>query len=159
VELGLTVQYTGTGFLIDTQGAILTNNHVTVHWKNAGDYQYILAAGYEPDLVLFQAFFPNQPEPFALTVLNRSQHDDIALLHANLGEARIPALRCASDSGELQMGETVMVIGYPTGFDAMLARIDHEKMEAILGEEGLTFADSGYPVCVQESSLTSHSWQ
>lgn len=146
----LTVQYTGTGFLIDSNGYILTNCHITTPWKNAGDYQHVLAAGYEPELILFQAFFPDQPKPFELTVLNRSEHNDVALLHANLGSAQIPVLSCATDSEDLKIGETVMVIGYPTGFDALLARLDNKRMESILGADGLTFAEMGRKMSEQK---------
>lgn len=145
-----TVQYTGTGFLIDSGGHILTNSHITTPWKNANDYQHVLAAGYEPELILFQAFFPDQPTPFELTVLNRSEQNDVALLHANLGSAQIPVLDCATDSEDLKIGETVIVIGYPTGFDALLARLDNQQMESILGVDGLTFEEMGHKMSQQK---------
>lgn len=140
----LVVQYTGTGFLIDANGYILTNRHVTVPWESSDDYQHVLAAGYEPQRVLFRAFFPDQTEPFELELISASEQNDLALLQTDLRSQPIPVLDCVDNPEDLKMGQTVLVIGYPTGFDAMLARLSPEQMEAILGSEGLTFKQMGY---------------
>ena len=111
---------------------------------NNDDYQHVLAAGYEPQRVLFRAFFPDQIEPFELELINESEQNDLALLRTDLKSQDIPVLDCVDNPEDLKMGQTVLVIGYPTGFDAMLARLSPEQIDAILGKDGLTFKQMGY---------------
>lgn len=136
----LAVQYTGTGFLIDSRGYLLTNQHVTSPWETADDYQHILAAGYEPRLRMFRAFFPGQAQPFDLRVVKRSGEIDVALLQVDLNGADIPVLPCEPEPDGLKAGQTVIVLGYPTGFDVLLARMSEQELTEIIGGEGDTFS-------------------
>lgn len=135
----LTVQYTGTGFLISAQGYILTNEHVTAPWEISPDYKHVLAAGYQPRLRLFRAFFPSQPDPFDLRVVSCSQEKDVAMLHANLEGADLPVLPCETSPQSLKVGQTVIVLGYPTGFDVLLARMSEDELTEIVGPDGASF--------------------
>ncbi|MCH9023174.1 MAG: trypsin-like peptidase domain-containing protein [Planctomycetes bacterium] len=136
----LKVQYTGTGFLIDKDGTIVTNRHVTEPWTISKTYQHLISAGYRAEHTLFRAFFPGQAKPFKLTVVRRSKHEDVALLRVKLGQARIPVLVCETDPDQLKVGQTVIVVGYPTGFDVLLARMSETELDAIVGTGEITFS-------------------
>ncbi len=137
----LVVQYSGTGFLIDRRGYIATNRHVTEPWRFSGEYQAILQAGYKPQMLLFRAFFPGQAHPFDLTVKAVDEEEDIAILHSRLGGSTVPVLPCAGEQDDLKVGQTVIVLGYPTGFDLLLARMKKSELNWIVGSGGATFEE------------------
>jgi S1-C subfamily serine protease len=137
----LVVQYSGTGFLIDQCGYIATNRHVTEPWRFSGEYQAILQAGYKPQMLLFRAFFPGQTHPFDLTVKAVDEEEDIAILHSRLGGGTVPVLPCAVEQDDLKVGQTVIVLGYPTGFDLLLARMKKSELDRIVGSGGVTFEE------------------
>jgi len=135
----LTVHYTGTGFLIDRRGHIFTNKHVTRPWEVSQEYRHILEAGYEGRLSMFRAFFPGRANPFDLHVLACSDQQDVALLYTDLKGTDIPPLPCAAEPTSLRAGETVMVLGYPTGFDLLLARLSEAELKALMPDNGISF--------------------
>ena len=137
----LVVQYSGTGFLIDQRGYIATNRHVTEPWRFSDEYQAVLRAGYEPQMLLFRAFFPGQTHPFDLTVKAVDKEEDIALLHSRLGDRVVPVLSCIGGPDDLKVGQTVIVLGYPTGFDLLLARLKRNELDRIIGAGGATFEE------------------
>lgn len=139
----LVVQYSGTGFLIDQRGYIATNRHVTEPWRFSDEYQAILQAGYKPQMLLFRAFFPGQAHPFNLTVKAVDKEEDIAILHSRLGGSAVPVLPCAGEPDNLKVGQTVIVLGYPTGFDLLLARMKRSELDRIVGSGGATFEEVG----------------
>jgi S1-C subfamily serine protease len=137
----LVVQYSGTGFLIDQRGYIATNRHVTEPWRFSDEYQAVLQAGYKPQMLLFRAFFPGQAHPFDLTVKAVDKEEDIAILHSRLGGSAVPVLPCAGEPDDLKVGQTVIVLGYPTGFDLLLARMKRSELDRIVGNGGATFEE------------------
>ena len=134
----LTVEYSATGFLVERRGYILTNRHVAAPWTVSREYRHILEAGYEGRLTVLRAYFPHQERGFDARVARLSEAgDDVAVLRAELGEAAIPVLPCAAGPGAIRAGETVIVLGYPAGFDAVLARLEPGRLEQLLpGGEG-----------------------
>jgi serine protease Do len=145
----LLVQYTGTGFLVDERGFIVTNKHVTAPWDCTAEYQHVIQAGYAPRLLMFRAFFPYQKQSFALEVVRTSEVDDVALLKCDPGQVKLRPLPCDAESGSLSTGDTVIVLGYPTGFDLLLARMSQSQLNKIAGPEGITFAQMGLNVAEQ----------
>lgn len=132
-------QFTGTGFLIDKRGFVVTNSHVTTPWKHAPQYQHVIQAGYEPRLLMFRAYFPDRQNWFSLKVAGLSPHDDVAILRCDIGDADLKPLPCQQDSKGLKAGQTVVILGYPTGFDLLLARMSPERLDRIIGDGGITF--------------------
>ncbi|MBN2210680.1 MAG: trypsin-like peptidase domain-containing protein [Sedimentisphaerales bacterium] len=133
------VHYTGSGFLIDAEGYIATNKHVASPWTAGNQWEYLLAAGYEPRRCLLRAFFPGQVEAVGLTIAAEAENDDITLLRAQSLPPSVPVLTCAADHQVVRVGQTVILLGYPTGFDGLLARLDDDELAAIIGTEGLSF--------------------
>ena len=146
----LQVPYTGTGFLVDGRGYLLTNKHVTEPWLISREYRQVLDAGYRGKLSVFRAFFGGFPEPFEVQVAKVSDVEDVALLRAELKGREIPVLPCEQDPHRLKAGQTVIVLGYPTGFDVLLAQLRSggtkaytEDYGSTLEEIALTMAERG----------------
>jgi S1-C subfamily serine protease len=132
-------QFTGTGFLIDQRGYVVTNRHVTNPWNFTDEYQHIIAAGYEPQLVMFRAFFPQHNNWFPLEVAILSPDNDIAILQCDISQTNLKPLPCHRGTDGLKVGQTVVVLGYPTGFDLLLARMSQTQLDQILGTDGISF--------------------
>ncbi len=133
----LKVAFTATGFLADQKGFILTNKHVTTPWRVARDYQHVLEAGYQGRLSMLRAFFANQPDPFDLKLVTQSETEDVAVLSCDIGPANIPALPCLENPDQLRAGQRVIILGYPTGFEALLARLGHDELDEIAGDKDI----------------------
>ena len=144
------VPYTGTGFLVDGRGYLLTNKHVTEPWLISREYRQVLDAGYQGKLSVFRAFFGGFPNPFEVRVAKVSDLEDVALLQADLNGREIPVLPCELDPHRLKAGQTVIVLGYPTGFDVLLAQLRSggakayaEDCGGTLEEIAMTMAQQG----------------
>jgi serine protease Do len=85
----------GSGFIISTDGYVLTNNHVV---EGA-------------DSVLVRM---NDRREFEAEVIGRDPRSDIALLRIDASD--LPTLELAED-GDLEVGEWVLAIGSPFGLD------------------------------------------
>ncbi len=133
----LKVQYTASGFLVHRQGYILTNKHVTQPWGISSEYRHVLQAGYKGRLSIFRAYFPGCKFPVDLQVRLISETQDVALLKAEFIESQIPVLPCALEQDSLKAGQSVIVLGYPTGFDMLLARLGQDQLGEVLGPGGV----------------------
>lgn len=87
----------GTGFIFEKSGYILTNEHVV----DGADEIYVTVQGYD--------------EPFKAELLGNSYDLDLAALKIK-GDQDFPTLPIGS-SDELQVGDWVVAIGNPYGFD------------------------------------------
>jgi serine protease Do len=87
----------GSGFIIDTDGSILTNNHVV---ENA---QKILVK-------------LSDEQEYEAKVVGRDPKTDIAVIKINTKTGLVPA--SLGDSDNLEVGEWVMAIGNPFGLDS-----------------------------------------
>ncbi|MGA2873682.1 MAG: trypsin-like peptidase domain-containing protein [Candidatus Dormibacteria bacterium] len=86
----------GSGIIFNAQGDIVTNNHVADGYKS---FEVTLADGKE---------YPG-------TLVNNFAPDDLAVIHINATGLQ-PAT--FGDSSELQVGDIVMAIGNPLGFQS-----------------------------------------
>lgn len=88
---------TGSGFVLDRQGHVITNNHVVAGAADGGRIEVIDQDG----------------ERFEATVVGRSPVYDIAVLHAPNAQSLEPA--SLGSSRRLLVGESVVAIGSPLG--------------------------------------------
>ena len=130
-----TVDYYGTGFLVDRDGRILTNRHVAEPWWNDETADRLATAGYKPRFVTFRAFFPNQQDPFDLVMERKSESMDLAVLRVDLRGQKVPVLPL-DRSGTAVAGQPMMVMGYPTGLEAILAKAESGVVKQILETQG-----------------------
>jgi S1-C subfamily serine protease len=131
------IEYTGTGFLVD-DGIISTNKHVVRPWASDNIAQLILqqGGGLRPQLDSLVAFFPSIQTPFKLKEVAVSQRYDIGLCSFDQGDAAIPVVPLSAEDPRSIIGEPVVLLGYPTGVDGLLQRIDENEKREILKLNG-----------------------
>jgi serine protease Do len=113
--------FSGTGFLVSSDGAIVTNRHVAQPWSSDPEAQLIMSRGYRPVLTRLIAYFPGQSKQVRLRVGRVATHDDAAIVVAHPDPAFPPPLPFAADD-DSEPGERVSLIGYPAGVRAIVAR-------------------------------------
>jgi S1-C subfamily serine protease len=131
-----TVDYYGTGFLVEGGGLVLTNRHVAEPWWNDAAAEGFEAQGFQPRSVRLRAFFPHQGEAFAMSTDRVSDAADLALLRVALGGRTIPVLPLERERARAVPGQPVVVVGYPTGLEAILAKAESGVVKAILESHG-----------------------
>ena len=111
----------GSGFVV-ANGVIATNRHVLQPWFDDDEDEAEIARGYTPKLEKLVAFFPDRPIPIELTDVSVSRTHDLAIAHfAPTAEtANLRPLPLATEAAV--PGEAVVVVGYPMGVTAMLAK-------------------------------------
>jgi len=92
----------GSGFIINEGGEIVTNYHVIT---GSHDITVTLSGG-------------NDHTEYKATVLGTSHRDDLALLKID-AKRKLPVVRLG-DSNNLEVGQKVLAIGNPFGFDGTL---------------------------------------
>jgi hypothetical protein len=131
-----TVDYYGTGFLVDGRGLVLTNRHLAEPWWNDSGAEAMQKAGYRPGITRLRVFFPSQKQPFDAHVERRSEKVDLALLRVNLRGSRIPTLPLDRSKRGAVAGQPVVVLGYPAGLEAILAKTDSNVVKQVLDSYG-----------------------
>ena len=111
----------GSGFIIDTNGTILTNYHVV---GNADKISVTLADGKKYDA----------------KVIGRDQKSDIAVIKVDAGR-ELPAVSLG-DSDRLEVGEWVIAIGNPFG-------LDHTVTSGIVSAKGRQIGAGPYDDFIQ----------
>jgi S1-C subfamily serine protease len=94
------VEGAGSGFVIDTRGYILTNYHVV---QEAQTIEVVLG----------------DQSRFSAKVVGADQRNDVALVKIDPKDKKLIALPLG-DSGSLQVGQKVLAIGNPFGFQSTL---------------------------------------
>jgi S1-C subfamily serine protease len=130
------LEYLGTGFLVDRRGLVLTNRHVAEPWWNDDEARHLAERGFHPRLTALRAFFPRQKEPFALTPGALGERADVAILRCDLRGLRLPALPLDRSGRGAVTGQPVLLVGFPAGIEAMLAKADAEVVRAVLESAG-----------------------
>jgi hypothetical protein len=128
----LETSYSGTGFLISSDGLILTNRHVAQPWWQDADAQRLVSSGYRPELKRLTAYFPGRTAGYRLTPLLTSRRADLAVLRARDGRD-LPVPLLLGGETAVAPGLQVFVIGYPSGVGAIIGRSGREKIERIPG--------------------------
>jgi S1-C subfamily serine protease len=129
-----TQEFFGTGFLVDRRGLLLTNRHVAEPWWNDATAERLRGEGMQPRFAVFRAFFPNEAEPFELSTERVSETVDLAVVRLELRERPIPVLALDVTGQGAIPGQPVVLLGYPTGLDALLAKTDGSVVRQILSE-------------------------
>jgi serine protease Do len=131
------IDYTGTGFVVE-QGVIATNKHVVQPWATDQMAEIILhqGGGLAPRLDTLEAFFPSRQSPFDLKVAATSPRYDVALCKFDQGEAALPVFPLSNEDPNSIIGEPVVLLGYPTGVDGLLQRIEETERRDILRTHG-----------------------
>ncbi len=130
------IDYFGTGFLVDRRGLLLTNRHVAEPWWNNTATASLVARGLRPRFLVLRAFFPREPEPFELEILGHAEAVDLSLASIDLRGRRIPVLPLDAGGRAAVAGQPVVVVGYPTGLEAILGKAEGPVVREILEASG-----------------------
>lgn len=131
-------EFVGTGFHVG-EGFILTNRHVAQPWlADERAASLTSSASGQPRLKKLMAFFPQNPQPFTLKYKQSAQRDDLAVCLIENKDLilNIPVLPLDRDFGAVTVGQAVVMMGYPSGPDRLLALLDDAEARSIQARYG-----------------------
>lgn len=135
----LEILLTGTGFVATPEGLVVTNRHVALPWEFDEAAAGIVGMGFEPRWNRFQAFATEDAQARPVEVVVASDDSDLAVVRM-LG-VRGAVTHVALAEAPPEPGEPVIVMGYPLGLRALMARSDEEFVAALQREGVSNFFD------------------
>jgi S1-C subfamily serine protease/DNA-binding NarL/FixJ family response regulator len=120
----------GTGFLVSDTGRILTNHHVAEPWWQNDEMKEMLDQGVEPVIAEMTAYFPGVANGIAVNTEKISSAADVAVVKGNVSGLGIKQI-ALGDGRSTVSGGPVVLLGYPTALDAILARAGSETLQSI----------------------------
>jgi len=131
------VNFTGTAFVFDAQGLLLTNRHVAVPWEDERSLPDMQALGLKPVMRRLIGYVAGAGEPIELKLLGTSKSYDLAVMRAADAARLGTPLRLAATPP--QPGDEVILLGYPTGMRALLARAGDKFVQDLGKRPGIDF--------------------
>jgi S1-C subfamily serine protease/DNA-binding NarL/FixJ family response regulator len=132
----LQVDVFGTGFLVRKDGRLITNHHVAEPWWNNEELKPLLEHGASAYVLSYSAYFPGSTQSYSAKIDRISQAADVATLRLEEPAPPKTALLDLDDRKEASIsGEPVVLIGYPTGIDGILARAGSDVAQSITGDK------------------------
>jgi len=128
------LEYLGSGFLAGDEGRVITNRHVAEPWWNNETVAPLLSRGLEPRFELLTVTFPGH-EPINVdpsTIRVSDLGVDLATFTVHV--QGVPVLPLSDrDPSELR-GQRLMLMGYPTGLSALIARADPDIVSEAIAD-------------------------
>jgi len=119
----LQIDVFGTGFLVRRDGRILTNHHVAEPWWSNDELKELLDHGAAAYVLSYKAYFPGGSEGISAKLDKISSSADVAVLKLEAPTPSNTTLLELDDRSDATIsGEPVVLIGYPTGIEGILAR-------------------------------------
>ncbi len=111
----------GTGFVV-ANGLIATNRHVVEPWFDDQEEQAEIRLGAMPRVEKLMAFFPGHSKAVELTDVKVSDSQDLAVAHFQPAPDEPEPRPVPLAATAAVPGDAVVVVGYPMGVTAMLAK-------------------------------------
>jgi S1-C subfamily serine protease len=111
----------GSGFVV-ANGVIATNRHVVQPWFDDDEDEAQIAKGYTPKLEKLVAFFPDLAQAIDLTDVAVSRTHDLAIARFAATPETVGLRPLPLAVEPAVPGDAVVVVGYPMGVTAMLAK-------------------------------------
>jgi len=128
----LQIDVFGTGFLVRRDGRIVTNHHVAEPWWSNDELKELLDHGAAAYVLSYKAYFPGSVEGISAKLEKISSSADVALLKLEAPTPPNATLLELDERIEASIsGEPVVLIGYPTGIEGILARAGTEVAQKI----------------------------
>lgn len=139
-------EFVGTGFYVG-KGFVLTNRHIAQPWL-ADERAQSLSTSVrgQPRLKKLMAYFPDQSQPISLKFKLAGQRDDLAVCSLDTKDVpqSIPVLPLENDADAVAVGKTVVMMGYPSGPDRLLALLEDSESRGIQQRYGSLDSMLGY---------------
>jgi DNA-binding response OmpR family regulator/S1-C subfamily serine protease len=126
----------GTGFLAGQGGRLITNRHVAEPWWKNDELAGITGQGFQAEISSIHAYFPGDARTFTAEIQQISQDTDLAAMRADLQDLKRSTLSIDSEKTAALTGTPIVVMGYATGLDAILARTDEDTAQQIIKKSG-----------------------
>jgi serine protease Do len=126
--------FVGTGFHVGG-GYVVTNRHLAVEPWTADEGVQSLSASVHGQFHVTRivAFFPGIRQPFVMRLRQTTARDDLAVGTLDTKElpAALPALPLDQDPDTAMIGGTVVMMGYPSGEDRLMATIPEAEARSL----------------------------
>jgi serine protease Do len=123
----LQFHFFGTGFLVASDGRLLTNRHVAEPWWSDEELKELVDRGAEAFALSYMTYFPGMAHGIAVQLDRISEVADLATLKVKGPLPPDAASLQLDDRSEASVsGDPVILIGYPTGIEGILARADSD---------------------------------
>jgi len=129
--------FTGTAFVVTGDGLLITNRHVVLPWEYDEAAKMVMAQGLMPVMRRLQGYLPGIPEAFEVGLVVASDVADLAVLECGAITGTVDTLPLSDRPPD--SGDEVIVLGYPTGIRALLARADEAFMLELSRNQDLDF--------------------
>jgi S1-C subfamily serine protease len=138
--------FLGTGFLVRSDGTILTSRHMARPWDADPELADLFEQeGVRPHVIQLRAFFPGVPDPVPLSVVNASATRGVSVLRGTPPRS-VPALPLDVEGADAMPGRPVMVLGYPAGLHLLLARVAPDLLEKLIDRSVTEISDESVDV-------------
>jgi len=128
--------YCGTAFLVGSEGELLTNRHIAEPWWEDDQSTPLLSAGLKPVFLRLRAFFQERSPGVPIEVLRIDEKQDIALVKTVGWVPAAQPLALHPNPGQAEEGQPILLIGYPTGLEAVMVKLDENEREMLEEETG-----------------------